>query len=149
MVKLESITEEQEVRGAMDFLLETAVDEDYTEKFQMEIKRSGKVKKLTFEVSLISDRAWKSYQSQTNKTKKGGKIDFDATKFNELLVVNHCVNPSFRDAEAMKKLNVRTPEQLLHKTLKIGEVAQLAEIITSVSGFDSNVTEMVEEVKKP
>lgn len=148
MVKPESITEEQEVRGAMDFLLETAIDEEYTEKFQMEVKRNGKAKELTFEVSLISDREWKNYQNQTNKLKKGGRVDFDGTKFNELLVINHCVNPNFRDANAMKKLDVRTPEQLLHKTLKIGEVSQLADIITSVSGFDTNIRELIEEIKK-
>ena len=79
--------------------------------------------------------------------KKGGKIDFNAKRFNQLLIVNHTVDPNFRDAELLKKAKCVTPEQLLNKMLLSGEIQVLSEQIRIVSGFEDSLDDLVDEVK--
>ena len=64
-----------------------------------------------------------------------------------LLVINHCVSPDFRSVEALEQSGCSTPEALVERVLKAGEIAQLAQSICNLSGFGENVRTLANEVK--
>lgn len=73
--------------------------------------------------------------------------DFNLQKFYALMVINHTIEPNFKDAESIKKMGCMNPEQYLKKVLLAGEIETLAKEIQSLSGFNKNFEELVEEVK--
>lgn len=75
------------------------------------------------------------------------KDGFDSQGFNMLLVLNHCLEPDFRSADALAKGGCATPEDLVNKTLKAGEIAALARYIYRLSGYDQTMGELRDEVK--
>lgn len=77
--------------------------------------------------------------------KKG--VDFDSGKFNLLIVAGQTVYPDFSNAELLKKANCATPMDFIKRKLKAGEVAELAQKICEISGFDSDINEDIEEAK--
>ena len=87
------------------------------------------------------------YQKMSTKIGKKRKVEFDSKTFNELVVLNHTLVPNFRDAESIKKAGCRTPEQFLYKSLLAGEISELAQEISALSGFDKDMDEEVEEAK--
>jgi hypothetical protein len=81
-------------------------------------------------------------------TKKGKRsISFDTKRFNELVVINNTIDPNFKDAESIKKLGCITPEQYLNKVLLAGEIVELSQQIQTLSGFELEIDELVEEAK--
>lgn len=81
-------------------------------------------------------------------TKKGKRtINFDTKRFNELVVINNTLDPNFKDAESIKKLGCITPEQYLNKVLLAGEIVELSQQIQTLSGFELEMDELVEEAK--
>ena len=85
------------------------------------------------------------YQKLSTKIAKGKKIEFDSKRFNELVVLNHTIEPNFKDAESIKKAGCMTPEQFLYKSILAGEIAEIAERISALSGFEKDMEELVEE----
>ena len=69
--------------------------------------------------------------------------------FNELMIINHCVNPNFKDAEWMQKAGCPTDSRaLLYKTLTGGEITNLVLEIEKLSGFSNeDLDEIKEETK--
>lgn len=63
------------------------------------------------------------------------------------IVINHTVEPNFKDAESIKKMGVMTPEDYLHKVLLPGEIDDLALKIQELSGFNKDFEELVDEAK--
>ena len=77
--------------------------------------------------------------------KKG--IDFDSAKFNLLIVAGQTVYPNFANAELLKKANCSTAMEFIKRKLKAGEIAELAQKICELSGFDSDINDDIEEAK--
>lgn len=101
-----------------------------------------------FTIKAMTDEEFYNYQTAaTSYGKKGKKIKFDGGLFNRTVVINHTVNPNFKDAESIKKAGCATPEQLLSKVLLPGEVTELAERITKLSGFDQDMEDLVNDAK--
>lgn len=126
----------------MDFLLENPVD-DVTEKVVV----STRLKKHPFTVRAMSGEEYSDYQKSAIKIYKGKKVDFDEKVFSERVVINHCVEPSFKDADIIKKAGCITAEQLLRKTLLAGEISGLSRRIMELSGFMQDMDELAEESK--
>lgn len=131
----------------MDFLLENPVD-GITE----EIIVSTRLAKFPFTISAMTGENFSEYQKAATVIgqvgqRKGKKVDFNSKKFNELVVLNHTLTPNFRDAEAIRKAGVLSPEAFMYKVLLAGEIAELASKISTLSGFDSDVEETIEEAK--
>lgn len=126
------------------FLLENTIN-DLTK----EVVISERLKDKPFTISCIDGVKLNEYQKQCMKVGAKGKREFDTQKFNETIVLNHCVNPNFRDAEWLAKAGCPTnPKALLYKILTGGEVINLAIAIQQFSGFgEVEQEEMVEEVK--
>lgn len=79
--------------------------------------------------------------------RKKDRMDFDGKKFNDKIIVDNTLDPNFKDAESLKAKGCTTPEQYLHKTLLPGEINELANKISELSGFDKEIDEDIEEAK--
>jgi hypothetical protein len=130
-----------------DFLLANPVDTLTEEVVVSKRIKDEEGNLLKFKVKPMLNEEYLEYQNQCTVPKKGGKIDFNAKKFNQLVILNHTVEPNFRDAELIQKAGVRTPEQLLNKMLLAGEIQVLSEQIRVISGFEDSLDELVDEVK--
>lgn len=130
-----------------DFLLANPVDTLTEEVVVSKRIKDAEGNLLKFKVKPMLNEEYLEYQNQCTVPKKGGKIDFNSKKFNQLVILNHTVEPNFRDAELINQASVRTPEQLLNKMLLAGEIQVLSEQIRLISGFEDSLDELVDEVK--
>lgn len=134
-----------------DFLLENS---DIINK-EVEVAISPRFKDkdgnlLKFKIRPMSGDEFGKYQKQcTSITINGRKkeTNFDSGKFNLLCIVNHCIDPSFKDADLIKGLGVQTPEQAVSKVLLAGEIVELGSQISTISGFDTDINEEIEKAK--
>jgi hypothetical protein len=126
----------------LEFLIENPVD-NVTE----EIIISQRLKNFPFKIKAMTGQEFSDYQKLATAFGKKKKISFDSSKFNEQVVLNHTVEPNFRDAEGIKAAGCLTPEQFLYRSLLAGEISELANRISVLSGFDTDIDEAVEEAK--
>ena len=126
----------------LDCLVENPVD-NVTEQVVV----SKRLAQFPFIIKAMSGPEFSNYQKRATKYGKNKKVEFDSKAFNEQVVLNHTVEPNFRDAEAIKKAGCLTPEQFLYRSLLAGEIAELAEKISALSGFDADIEATVEEAK--
>lgn len=105
-------------------------------------KRLGK-----FKVKAMTADEHSNYQKRARgKIKKDG-VDFDNAKFNLLICAGQTIEPNFNDAELLKKANCATGADLIKKKLLAGEIAELADRICKISGFDTDPDEDIETAK--
>lgn len=102
--------------------------------------------KLPFKIKAMSGDAYASYRKEALRITKSG-ADFDTKRFNELVVINHTIDPNFRDAEAINAAGCVTPEQYMYRSLLAGEIDALAAKISELSGFNVTIEEAKETVK--
>lgn len=126
----------------LDFLVENPIN-DITE----EIVVSQRLSKFRFTIKGMTGPEFTEYQTAATAIGRHKKVQFNSKLFNELVVINHTVEPNFRDAEAIKKAKCTTPEQFLYKSLLAGEIQELADRISSLSGFDKDLDETIDEAK--
>lgn len=84
-------------------------------------------------------------RSRGKLDKKG--VDFDSAKFNLFVVAGQTIYPNFANAELLKKSGCATAIDFIKRKLKAGEIAELAEQICKISGFNSDINEDVEDAK--
>ena len=126
----------------LEFLIDNPVD-NLTE----EVIVSQRLAKFPFKIKGMTGPEFSEYQKLSTKIGRHKKVEFDSKLFNEQVVLNHTVDPNFRDAESIKKAGCSTPEQVLYKSLLAGEISELAQQISALSGFDKDMEETVEEAK--
>ena len=105
---------------------------------------------LKFKVRPMTGDEFGKYQKQCTTINVNGRKKetiFDSGKFNLLCIINHCIDPDFKDADFLKQLGVQTPEQAVSKTLLAGEIVELGNQVTKVSGFDTDINEEIEAAK--
>lgn len=106
---------------------------------------------LKFKIRVMTNEEFEAYRRQSmtvSADKKGRRrVDLDSAKFNSLVVINHTVDPNFKDAASIQQLGCQTPEEYLNKVLLPGEIMDLANAILKLSGFDEPMDELVEEAK--
>lgn len=134
-----------------DFLIENA---DVASK-EVEVAISSRFKDkegnlLKFKIRPMNGDEFGKYQKQCTSFNMVGKkreTNFDSGKFNNLCIVNHCIDPDFKDSSFIKQLGVQTPEQAVGKVLLAGEIVELGNQITQISGFDVDINEEIENAK--
>ena len=126
----------------LEFLIENPVD-NLTEKVVV----STRLAKYPFTIKAMTGPEFSSYQKLATRIGKHKKVDFDSKLFNEQVVLNHTVEPNFRDAESIKKAGCTSPEQFMYKCLLAGEISELSQQISVLSGFNRDIEETVEEAK--
>lgn len=82
----------------------------------------------------------------TGNYKRGKELTVDTTKLMSRTVIDCTVEPSFRDADSIKKTGCMSAEQYLNKVLTAGEIANLYNEISKISGFES-MQDLVDEAK--
>lgn len=102
---------------------------------------------LKFKIKAMTNQEFEMLRKKALKPKKGGKFEFDSAIFNNDIVLNYTVVPDFKDAESIKKMGCTSPEQYLGRVLLAGEVQELAQQISKLSGFDQDMDELIEEAK--
>lgn len=101
----------------------------------------------TFKIKPLSNTMWSSYRKQCmSKIKKGG-ADFDSEKFSTLIIAEQTVEPNFKDAAFLEKAGCSTARDFIDKKFLAGEIADIAEKITKISGFDSDINDDIELAK--
>lgn len=137
-------------KSIKEFLIENPID-SVTETVTLKLKRKGKEEmQADFTVSMMSGEDFNKYQKAATPRQKHGEKTVatpSASKVNEMMVVNHCIEPDFRDAAWIEKAGVKTPEQLLYKVLRAGEISALAVAILELSGLGEDIVVLRDEVK--
>lgn len=126
----------------LDFLIENPID-----NIVDSVVVSTRLKAYPFKIRAMTSPEFSDYQKAATSYGRHKKMDFNSAKFNELVVLNHTIEPNFRNAESIKKAGCLTPEQFLYKSLLAGEISELSQKISALSGFDSDMEEIVEEAK--
>ena len=131
------------MNALQQFLTKNSV-ENVTE----EVNLGGRLKDFKFTVKAVTGSEYNGYQAlcieNPNSPKKR---KFNSKRFNELIVVNHVVDPNFKDADWIKATGVVDSTSLLYKTLLAGEIADLSEKVLRLSGFDRDIEDEVEDAK--
>lgn len=126
----------------VSFLMEHPI-----ESLQQEISIGGRLKDFKIKIKPMSAKQFYRYQQVATNIGRNKSVDFNTDKFNELVVLNHVVEPNFRSADLLSSMNVTTPEELLNKYFLGGELVTIAEKISEISGFTVSDKELEEEVK--
>lgn len=126
----------------LEFLVKNPVD-NLTE----EVVLSARLSAYPFTIKAMTGQDFNDYQKVATIIGKKHNTSFNATKFNELVVLNHTVEPNFKDAESIKLAGCNSPEQFLYKSLLAGEIAELSNKISVLSGFDTDLDEEIENAK--
>lgn len=87
-----------------------------------------------------------SYQARA-KVKSPKGLDFDSGKLNLLIVAGQTVKPDFSNADFLAKAGCNTASDFIKRKFKAGEITEIANKITEISGFDVDFNEAVEEAK--
>jgi hypothetical protein len=129
-----------------DFLNAHPVD-NLTDEVAVSTRLSDKNGPLKFKIKAMSSQEFDEIRKACTNVKKGRKVEFDAQRFNLKVIINNTLVPSFKDVESIKKLGCLTPDDYVQKVLLPGEISTLAQKISELSGFDTDMEELVEEAK--
>lgn len=127
---------------------EIAVTEEFAVSERFKDKEGKPVKwKLR---SISEDENQELRKSATKRVKgKGGAYtsETDTNEYLAKMVVASVSYPDLKNAELQKSYGVMGAEKLVRVMLLPGEFGNLMERITEMNGFDSDINEMVEDVK--
>ena len=85
-------------------------------------------------------------RSAIDLNKKGGLRNINLYEMQVLTVIDGVVEPSLKDERLLAYFGCVTPKDLVKKLFLAGEIAELSNVITELSGYDKSDDE--EEVKK-
>ena len=85
-------------------------------------------------------------RSAIDLNKKGGLRNINLYELQVLTVIDGVVEPSMKDQRLLAYFGCVTPKELVKKLFLAGEIAELSNVITELSGYDKADDE--EEVKK-
>jgi len=131
------------------FLMENANIDQITEEVPVSARfRDEEGSLLKFKVKAMTGKEYTTYQKQAiSYNNKKGKSEFDNAAYYEQIIINHTLDPNFKDAESIKAASVQTPEQFLNRSLLAGEIDTLAGEILRISGFNTDMEELRKEAK--
>lgn len=85
-------------------------------------------------------------RSAIDLNKKGGLRNINLYEMQVLTVIDGVVEPSLKDERLLGYFGCVTPKELVKKLFLAGEIAELSNVITELSGYDKSEDE--EELKK-
>lgn len=130
-----------------DFLNANPVDNITDEVVVSKRFRDAEGNLLKFKIKAMTDFTFDELRKKHTRIGKGRKVEFDAKGFNNDVVIEHTLEPNFKDAESIKKLGCASPSEYLGRVLLAGEITTLVNEIQKLSGFDVDMEDLVEEVK--
>lgn len=114
-----------------------------------EVSIPGRLADFTFKIKPMTQKQYYKYQqiATTVIPGKNKDVKFNTGRFSELVILNHVVYPNFKDVNLLSDAGVDTPEQYLEKFFLAGELSNLTEEISIISGFQTPDVELEDEVK--
>lgn len=85
-------------------------------------------------------------RSAIDLNKRGGLRNINLYEMQVLTVIDGVVEPSLKDERLLGYFGCVTPKELVKKLFLAGEIAELSNVITELSGYDKSEDE--EELKK-
>ena len=116
---------------------------------EVEMPRLSEVLGEAFKVkcrAIDGERYADIQRSAIDLTKKGGLRNINLYEMQVLTVIDGVVEPSLKDERLLAYFGCVTPKELVKKLFLAGEIAELSNVITELSGYDKSDDE--EEVKK-
>ena len=86
-------------------------------------------------------------RTSVDLNKKGNIRNINLFEMQVLTVIDGVVEPSLKDERLLGYFNCVTPKELVKKLFLAGEIAELSNVITELSGYDKSDNEE-EELKK-
>lgn len=129
-------------KDLISFLKKNPIDE-----MVQEVKLTGRLADYPFKIKPMSANQFYKYQRICTKIQSNKSTDFNSSRFNELVILNHVVEPDFKSAELLTDMGVKTSEELLNKFFLGGELIDLSNKISELSGFNTPDSELEDEVK--
>lgn len=116
---------------------------------EVEVSIPGRLAGYTFKVKPVTSKQFYKYQqiATTVIPGKNKDVKFNTGRFQELIIINHVTYPNFKDASLLANAGVNTPEEYLNKFFLAGELTNLSEKISEISGFQETDQELEDEVK--
>lgn len=104
---------------------------------------------LKFKIKAMSGSEYEDIRKKCMRIAAKGKrsVEMDLRKMNNTIVIENTLDPSFKDAESIKKVGCANPEEYLEKVLLAGEIAELANQIQQLSGFNRDINDLMDEAK--
>lgn len=117
--------------------------------------RKGTKKPLKLVLRSITEQEWEDIKNQSEITgnrsqrrsrKRGEDVELDNSLMARLLVKRATVNVDWNHRSLREKFKVEAGEDVVRKLLLYGEVANLAQIVMEISGFDEDKIRFIEDL---
>jgi hypothetical protein len=96
----------------------------------------------TFTIKALTERQYALIMKRSSANNV-----IDSSKFNLELVSSGIVEPNFNDADFLSKVDCSSAKDFITKKFFPGEITSIASIVMSVSGFDIDINDKIEEAK--
>ena len=119
-------------------------------KREVEVPRLTKVFGEAFKVTcqaIDGERYADIQRASIDLNKKGGVRNINLFDMQVLTVIDGVVEPNLKDTTLLKHFDCVTPKELVKKLFLAGEIAELSNVVSELSGYDKT-DEDEEEIKK-
>ena len=119
-------------------------------KREVEVLRLTQVLGEPFKVvcqAIDGERYADIQKASIDLNKKGGVRNINLFDMQVLTVIDGVVDPNLKDTKLLNHFGCVTPKELVKKLFLAGEIAELSNVVTELSGYDKT-EEDEEEVKK-
>ncbi len=116
---------------------------------EVEMPRLSEVLEESFKVTckaIDGERYADIQRSAIDLNKKGALRNINLYEMQVLTLIEGVVEPSMKDERLLGYFGVVTPKELVKKLFLAGEIAELSNVITELSGYEKSEDE--EEIKK-
>lgn len=93
-------------------------------------------KDFTLTIRPLTEAEHLEFQRRSNVITKN-KITFDSGKYSNLVIEACIVEPNFRDADFLKRINCVSATEFINRKFPAGVVSDISEKIQKLSGFES------------
>lgn len=117
---------------------------------EIEIQRLTEIMGEPFKIkcqAIDGERYADIQRSAVDLNKKGGIKNLNLFDMQVLTVIDGIVEPSMKDSKLIKHFGCATPKDMVKKLFLAGEIAEISNVVTELSGYDKTEDDE-EEVKK-
>lgn len=102
-----------------------------------------------FKIRALSSKEHENARNMATRMpkRKNESVQVDNTIYYSQIILAGCIEPNFKDAQSIAALNCVSPEEYINRVLLPGEIVDLSNAIVRLSGFDEDMSDLVEEAK--
>ena len=102
-----------------------------------------------FKIRALSSKEYENARNMATRMpkRKNESVQVDNVIYYTQLILAGCIEPNFKDAQSIAELNCVSPEEYINRVLLPGEIIDLSTAIVRLSGFDEDMSALVEEAK--